>query len=415
MRKLLLSLISLLIVSTVSADEIKVVRTQIPQGGTGTIQVELVNTSGDDYRGFQFDVVFPEGVTFKSATLGEAISIVGREGNYLFRNEERSVANRYGFLYTDFDGVTFKGGVVVNIEVEVSKDFEIGSVLKATLKGDKDVRPEGAEKIQFTRKDQNALSFDDVEVEIEVVENIYVLDENSTVAPEMAENVNVQVNRTINPNVWSTLVLPFDMTAEQCKTVFGEDAEFAEFTGYKEDVNGRDVIAISVKFTNLDVLSSGLSANHPCLVKVSRYISGFRVDGVTVNPSSNPVVEGNTGQRICDMVGLYVLTTPFGSTRTPYLYLSGNKFYYATGKSTLKAFRAYFDFYDILSDMSANVSTAKIRFDVDGEATSIDGISEITKYADGVYSVTGAKVSDDSLEGLPAGVYIVNGKKVYKK
>ena len=96
------------------------------------------------------------------------------------------------------------------------------------------------------------------------------------------------------------------------------------------------------------------------------------------------------------------------------LFISGNKFYYSKGETNIKGLRGWFELEVTLDDKSVDAGT-KIRFSVDDEATSIDGISEITKYADGVYSVTGAKVSEDSLEGLPAGVYIVNGKKVYKK
>lgn len=55
--------------------------------------------------------------------------------------------------------------------------------------------------------------------------------------PEAAEGVNVRVKRTIKANEWSTLVLPFAMTAEQVKSAFGNDVQLADFTGVETEEN----------------------------------------------------------------------------------------------------------------------------------------------------------------------------------
>lgn len=247
---------------------------------------------------------------------------------------------------------------------------------------------------------------------VKIVENLVTLDENSTTAPEAAENVNVLVKRSIKAGNWGTICLPFDMTGKQVEEVFGTDVEFADFTGYEANYSDRDCTELKVNFTSttVSVLSNGLSANHPCLIKVTSPISDFIVRGVDVNPAAKPVVTGNTGQRYCDMYGIYVKTENMGDARSPYLFLSGNNFYYATGRTTMKAFRAYFDLYDYLSDMSAS---SKIGFNIDGEASYIEGLSE-NRIVEGVYDLSGRKIQleNGDLNKLQKGVYIIDGKKV---
>ena len=87
-----------------------------------------------------------------------------------------------------------------------------------------------------------------------------------------------------------------------------------------------------------------------------------------------------------------------------------------TVPTTMKGVRAYFDFYDIISNKDTGISTDDVKFifTFDDEPTSIDGMASSEKIK-GVYTVSGVKVAEDSLEGLPKGVYIVNGKKVLVK
>ncbi len=78
----------------------------------------------------------------------------------------------------------------------------------------------------------------------------------------------------------------------------------------------------------------------------------------------------------------------------------------------MKAFRAYFDFYDKLTDKSAGVSNAKISMFFD-ETTGISDINTKTKVdSDAVYNINGQYVGKNvDMNTLPKGVYIINGKK----
>jgi hypothetical protein len=65
------------------------------------------------------------------------------------------------------------------------------------------------------------------------------LSETDTELPADETGANVTVTRTIKADEWSTFCLPFAMTEEQVKTVFGQDVQLADFTGcevtYEDD------------------------------------------------------------------------------------------------------------------------------------------------------------------------------------
>ena len=74
----------------------------------------------------------------------------------------------------------------------------------------------------------------------------------------------------------------------------------------------------------------------------------------------------------------------------------------------MKAFRAFFL-------VPASTDTQALRAVIDGTTTGIDDLNIDTVKADGrVYNLNGQCVGY-SLEGLKAGIYIQNGKKVIKK
>lgn len=86
----------------------------------------------------------------------------------------------------------------------------------------------------------------------------------------------------------------------------------------------------------------------------------------------------------------------------------------------LKAFRCWFELTSATDATSSTTAPAKdVTLFIDGvntDVTSIDGITLDTQLsASGVYNLYGQRLRPGtSLEGLPSGIYIVNGKKVKK-
>lgn len=241
---------------------------------------------------------------------------------------------------------------------------------------------------------------DDVTFKVNVV-NFLVLDETSTVAPVAATGVNVKVKRTINANEWSTICLPFAMSEAQVKAAFGNDVELKNFSSWSSETNIDDeIVSINVGFTSV----SAIEANHPYVIKVSTAISEFTVDGVDIDPADAEVVVGK-GKTKGTFYGNYVAGTTVPEEN---LFISGNKFYYSTGSTTIKAFRGYFELKDVL-DSYYDEAPSRVVFDF-GDVTGIQKISAQGQNDGIYYDLSGRRVEKPS-----KGVFIVNGKKVIIK
>lgn len=251
---------------------------------------------------------------------------------------------------------------------------------------------------------------------IEVVSaHSVVLDENSATAPEAAEGVNVTVKRTINAGVWSTICLPFAMTEAQCKAAFGDDVELADFFHCEATYDGDNVIKLNVEFQDVDI-AEGMEANHPYIIKVSTDITEFTADDVDIEVDEASVdrdeYRTGTGSRkdpyvyhYNSLVGVYEAQTDVPELC---LFLSGNKFWYSSGATQMKAFRAYFDFYDVLSDVEE--AGARITIRIDENPTGIVSVTNSEKHDNVYYDLSGRRT-----EKPVKGIYIVNGKKISVK
>ena len=87
------------------------------------------------------------------------------------------------------------------------------------------------------------------------------------------------------------------------------------------------------------------------------------------------------------------------------MFLSGGKFWYSAGLTTMKAFRAYFEFLDVLSEVDN--AGVKMYVNIDDEETGIENVNVNDNNM--IYDLSGRRVSKTQ-----KGVYIVNGKKVMK-
>ena len=311
-------------------------------------------------------------------------------------------------LGTDKDtqyGFTAGDGVLGYIEVDVSA-LEVGEyamVMKNALIS------------KFLDGSADVTIIDEIVTKL-IISSELVFDEMATALPLFTDgiSVNATVNRTIKAGQWSTIVLPFTLSGKtKLEDAFGEGVELATFDHFETEFDD-DLVPqkIQMKFKSVTMSNlAAISAGVPCLIKTTKDISSFEVSSVKLGSQIKKVEKSDSEYDI--VTGVF--TGSFVPTVIPAygLFISGNKFYYSKGATNTKGLRGWFELSAVLGNQFEVES--KIRFDIDGEATSIDGISEITKVANGVYSVTGAKVSEDSLDGLPAGVYIVNGKKVYKK
>ena len=402
--------------SQVSAQEIYVDNFTAPENGIQKFEVKYRGIEGKTIQGYIFKFEFPEGLS-------------------LVTNEDEEAIFEYGDGNTKFDVKTTATGVQASPSSKTSQlSGSDGTLLKLTLKvnaplvegNTATVRVYDASLTEKVVNDNGTSSYVDLNTEaftftVTIVENRIELDENATEIPDVSGTQNVLVKRTIKAGKgkdnWGTICLPFAMTGEQVKAAFGDDVEFADFTGYTASYDDDDfVTSIEVSFASVDI-STGIAANHPYIINLGKDatedISEFRVDNVNIAFEEEPMIHFGTSRKYKDFVGTYTVINNLGSTAEPCLFLSGNKFYYATGKTKMKAYRAYFAFYEYLKEFDPEAGGAKISFSVDGDATSIDGIGT-QRIVEGVYDLSGRKIQlqDGDLNKLQKGVYIIDGKKV---
>ena len=389
------------------ADNVSIPDITLPAGGTATMSIELNNIE-KDYSAFQFYFSLPEGVSVVMENnkmkyeLGERLKDTG------FTVSTTTTASGNYFVlgyYIVTQPIPEHSGAIITFTLQADEDVASG-----TLQGqlyDSSFTTTAAEKNVY-----------DCSFNINIVDYV-TLDENSTTPPTTAYGKNVVVKRTIKANEWSTICLPFAMTEEQTKAAFGEDVEINDFTGCETTENDdEEITAILVKFTPV----TEMEANHPYVIKVAEPISEFTVEGVDIAPEEEVsldrdelvvVIKKKTYYYYNSFIGTYIANTVVPEKT---LFISENKFWYSTGSARMKAFRGYFDFYDILSEVDE--AQAKISFSfVDSSVDSIRGIvAGDSRSEDEVYTIDGILVGKGiSLKQLPKGVYIVKGKKLVIK
>lgn len=339
------------------------------------------------YTAYQLDITYPEGI---SSVLDEYGDPAFQKGDAYGKSHSvssiQTVSGKARFQCFDPSSkpLTAQSGTLLVLPIKTQKSLAEGTY-QATIS-----------PIEFVQTDATPDRPDAITFNI-VVSRSMVLDESSTVAPATAADVNITVRRTIKADGWNTICLPFSMTETQVKSCFGNDVQLADFKGYETVMNGAGkLVGIVVNFNSV----AAIEANHPYIIKASADIQEFTVNGVAVAPKEAPLVAAvkRTEGQWSEMIGTYVANTSVPANK---LFLSGNKFWYSTGKTTMKGYRAYFDFSDVLD------SDYEVKISVDGIVDKVTGrmINEKSSDED-AYDLSGRKGNK-----AQRGVYIVNGKK----
>ena len=389
-----LAIVLLCMSATIHAQNtLTVADTNIPQGGQGEMTVSFQFANEGEITAYQFYLALPEGISLvpngsryayekgDGYTNAHSVSI-----NYVTEQEVYRVTcacvSQSGSL-----PFTATSGTLLKLPIQANESLVMGTSLNA-----------GLSNVFLSTVGGSDVPIADVSFRIVIGEASDIrteLFETSTTAPEAASNVNVRVYRTINANEWSTICLPFAMTEAQVTAAFGNDVLLGDFTGCTVDDNDN----IAVNFTS----ATAIQKNHPYVIKVSADVTEFSADGVDIDPQE-AVVEYKVGRYYDSFIGNYVngITIPdYG------MFLYNDYFYFSTGLTKIKAYRAYFDFAAAGAEY-ANSNESRMVFVFDEQT----GISD-TKWNqddEDIYSLNGQRVE------VPAkGVYVKNGKKVIIK
>ena len=374
---------------------------EVTPGGHSTILIKVVNVpETTPLKSCAFDLYLPDGITIdmdeedfdvcEAHAKFQASGSMVEEGHYKF------------VVITMNKKAQFVVGDFMEIGINVSEDYALPTY-DATISGE-----EGNSSIikiaapNDVHYQQDAFTFQLIMP--------MVLDEVKDYESFGEYTGAVTVKRTIGAGKWNTICLPFEMDPTQVTTAFGAGVQIAEFTECKTYKKGDQVTGLGLHFTSMT--TPVIAANTPYLIQVAEDVTSFVVDETTfVDAEPSVAVPGGS------FVGNYKYIKNLGSESAPVLFLSGNQFYTAIGKTKLKSFRGYFVLDDLAQYRADKNAAANINFFVDDEqATEIVGVTTGQGTPDAVYDLQGRQIKvDGDLNSLQKGVYIINGQKVTVK
>lgn len=223
---------------------------------------------------------------------------------------------------------------------------------------------------------------------VKVASATLVLSENEDYAPiDRTYYETVSLTRTVKEG-YNTVVLPFDLTAEQVAAVFGEGAKVYSFTETSESADN-----VAVQFNE----TATISANVPVLVNATAESTVKNINNV-VFKSGEAKVEGAN----VDFVGVY----SSAKVEAGDYFIANSKLYKCTKDDfiTIKPFRAYID-----APEEASVKFFFGGVEYTDIATALSAI-EAAGARSTVFNLAGQRVGK-----AQKGVYVVGGKKVIIK
>lgn len=253
------------------------------------------------------------------------------------------------------------------------------------------------------------------------------LTENSvqfvTVEPDSDEQVMVKAFEPYIVYPPYTQVKSAPYTVEHFYTSEGEDNSEWLGTNYEKSKDENNRLTKTLKADHYDITMVSFDRE-----KLKKYLNTTNWESIT----KFKTIDGNYGKMVC--IGTMAKTYENGKIIDGRDDLNGDYFMYkgkliqvphgnmADGKPYsygLKAFRCWFELTD---NASAGGTPSQVSLLIDGVEDSTTGIDDIhgstdcTSYKrgiDGVFNMNGQMVRRScSLEGLPKGMYVVNGKKI---
>ena len=270
-------------------------------------------------------------------------------------------------------------------------------------------------------------SFEEDATTPEVDEKIY--DEEATdnkieSTPE-GHVATVKINRTFTAGVWSTCVLPFSLNMSQVDAIFGDTYRFGNENG--TEILYFDRVDENGKVWFVRHAYNTIVANKPFLIKPTKDVNGINTavcaeyPYVTIEaPKDGEPAAWCAGSGYSWVSG-YNNSKMMVSNGDGFIAKDGSFMTYTGSPAPLKGFRGYLKKDSGIATKILSVGVGS-NVDSDNSTTLIDNLiidnnaNASQSIGDGkVYNINGQIVGNGkSLNTLPSGVYIINGKKYIK-
>lgn len=256
---------------------------------------------------------------------------------------------------------------------------------------------------------------------------------------------SIKLTRTFKKDQWTTLSLPFNLTQTEVEQIFGTGTQIIVFDKavtttariyltffYHEIQNVLPGYPYLIRPTlKYDTNNSNSAVNAPThtISADGNNLTAFTVYNKAINPHITPH-EFKSGGYTAKCTPSYCTANVNGKYSTQYkegdIFVSegDGTVYISEGKSYGKGYRSYID-KDKTGTTTTTAKALSISFSgvEDGDDNGTTTEIRVTELADdvietlgigGVYNLNGQKVADTT-RNLPAGIYIVNGRKVVVK
>lgn len=268
-------------------------------------------------------------------------------------------------------------------------------------------------------------------VDVPKVKDVVLEDGKDYSAPTDAENANVTLNRTFYKNYWNAICLPYSINRRQIEEVFGDGTMVVLMKNI--DTSTKKVMFI--EHANQDII-----AGYPYLIFPTKKNDTDKKDhspiiGITTRATfgeaDSPLFSVGTNGNTYPGAEMQSDALVFKGTFTNTTLNEGS--YVVTNNGVLsrilknemniKPYRSYIYFNRVTANAKAislqNMNVNGFENEEDN-TTGIENLlfeSGILTHSADVYSIDGQLVRSKALNfnGLPKGVYIVNGKKYVKK
>lgn len=268
-------------------------------------------------------------------------------------------------------------------------------------------------------------------VDVSSIANVELNDSDDYPAPTDAKNANVKLNRTFYKNYWNAICLPYSINRRQIEEVFGDGTMVVLMN--KIDTSTKKVMFI--EHANQDII-----AGYPYLIFPTDKADNDKKNHDPIPEITTRATFGEVDSPLFS-VGTDGKTYPVAEMQSDALVFKGTftnatlneGSYVVTNKGVLsripkdgmeiKPYRSYIYFNRETAGAKAislqNMNVNGFENDEDN-TTGIENLlfeSGILTHSADVYSIDGQLVRSKALNfnGLPKGVYIVNGKKYVKK
>lgn len=228
----------------------------------------------------------------------------------------------------------------------------------------------------------------------------------------------VTLTRTFKQNTWNTICLPFHVTEAQVEKVFGTGTRLVIFDGITKE--GGKVKAHLLQHVDQNILAGQPYFIYPTGTDVTMNSNNEIVNPSFTNVSTDTNLRVNSyGNDGSDYKFVGTLSQTMVNPDDYFINASTGKLTKYTGTaSNLNTYRAFIQNTSSSAKAITGISFSGTVGDID-DNNMTTGIMEIlvnemnmeVKPVNGVFNLQGQKVSD-STNGLPAGMYIINGKKV---